>query len=82
MGRKAGDNIWLLMTLHSGHMSDSAVDMPVLGLTPLATLQSLIVAALSIKLSEKSAPSIIAPSKIALIRLAFVKSNMYNFVST
>lgn len=55
-------------------MRDSAVGIPVLGLVPDAVLHNLIVVARSIRLSEKSAPSISAPSNIALIKLALVKS--------
>lgn len=59
---------------HSGHMSDSAVETPVLEFTPDAVLHNLIVTALSSKESLKSAPSMLAPSNWALIKLAFVKS--------
>lgn len=64
-----------MMLHYSGHMSDSAVDTPVLLLTPAARAQSFRVVALPSRLSVKSAPSISAPSNLALIRFAFVKSS-------
>lgn len=59
---------------HCGHIKDSAVGTPVFEFTPVAFLHSFSVVALVSKLSEKSAPSITAPSKRALTRLALVKS--------
>lgn len=55
-------------------MRDSAVEVPVLGLTPVARLHSFCVVAFPMRLSVKSAPSMFAPSKRALIKLALVKS--------